>query len=39
MWFSKHQITVETSSFGSQLVALRIAAEMVVALRYKMKRF
>ena len=39
MWFSKHQNTVETSSFGSEFVALRIATEMVEALRYKLKMF
>eukprot|EP00557_Chaetoceros_sp_GSL56_P014199 CAMPEP_0176484462 /NCGR_PEP_ID=MMETSP0200_2-20121128/4466_1 /TAXON_ID=947934 /ORGANISM="Chaetoceros sp., Strain GSL56" /LENGTH=360 /DNA_ID=CAMNT_0017880935 /DNA_START=761 /DNA_END=1843 /DNA_ORIENTATION=- len=39
MWFTKRQNTVETSSFGSEFVALRIATEMVEALRYKLKMF
>ena len=36
LWYSKRQNTVETSSFGSEFVALRIAKEMIVALRYKL---
>ena len=39
MWFSKRQNTVETSTFGSELVALRICKEMIVALRYKLRMF
>lgn len=39
LWYSKRQNTVETSSFGSEFVALRIATEMVEALRYKLKMF
>ena len=39
VWFSKRQNTVEASSFGSEMVALRIATEMVVALRYKLRMF
>jgi hypothetical protein len=39
VWFSKRQNTVEASSFGSELVALRIATEMIVALRYKLRMF
>ena len=30
-WFSKRQNTVESSSFGSEFVALRIAKELLVA--------
>jgi hypothetical protein len=39
IWFSKRQNTVETSSFGSEFVALRIAVEMIEALRYKLRMF
>ena len=39
LWYSKRQNTVETSSFGSEFVALRIAKEMIVALRYKLRMF
>ena len=39
MWLSKKQNTVESSSFGSEFVALRIAKEMIVALRYKLRMF
>ena len=38
-FFSKRQNTVESSSFGSELVALRIATDMVEALRYKLRCF
>lgn len=34
LWYSKKQNTVESLSFGSEFVALRIAKELVVALRY-----
>lgn len=39
IWYSKRQNTVETSSFGSEYVALRIATELVEALRYKLRTF
>ena len=39
LWFSKRQNTVKTSSFGSKFVAMRIAKEMIVALRYKLRMF
>ena len=39
IWYSKHQNTVEASSFGSYFVALRIATEMIEALRYKLRCF
>ena len=39
VWFSKRQNTVETSSFGSEFVALRIATELIQALRYKLRMF
>ena len=34
LWYSNRQNTVETSSFGSEYIALRICTEMVEALRY-----
>ena len=39
LWFSKRQSTVETSTFGSEIVALRIAIEMIQGLRYKLRMF
>lgn len=39
IWYSKRQNTVESSSFGSEFVALRIATEMIEALRYKICMF
>jgi hypothetical protein len=39
IWYSKRQNTVETSTFGSEFIALRIATELVEALRYKLRMF
>ena len=39
IWFSKRQNTVESATFGSEFVALRICKELVVALRYKLRMF
>jgi hypothetical protein len=39
IWYSKRQNTVETSTFGSELVAQRTAKELIVALRYKLRMF
>ena len=39
IWFSKRQTTVETSTFGSEFVALKTATEMIIALRYKLRMF
>ena len=39
MWYSKRQNTVETSTFGSEFVAMRIAVELIEALRYKLRMF
>ena len=39
LWLSKRQNTVESSSFGSEFVALRIAKELIVGLRYKLRMF
>ena len=36
LW-SKRQNTVETSTFGSEYVALRTATEQIISLRYKLK--
>ena len=30
---------METSTFGSKMVAMRIAKEMIIALRYKLQMF
>ena len=32
-WYSKRQNTVESSTYGSEFVAMRIATEMLLALR------
>ena len=37
--YSKRQNTVESSSFGSELVALRIVTDMIEALKYKLRCF
>lgn len=39
IWFSKRQNTVETSTFGSEFIAMRTAKELIVALRYKLRMF
>jgi hypothetical protein len=39
LWFSKRQNIVETSTFGSEFIAARIAVELVEALRYKLRMF
>jgi hypothetical protein len=39
VWFSKRQNTVETSTFGSKFVAMKIAVELIEALRYKLIMF
>ena len=36
-WFSKKQNTIESSTFGSEYVALRIAIEKIISLRYKLR--
>ena len=36
-WYSKKQNTVETSTYGSELVAGRIATELIMELRYKLR--
>lgn len=37
--FSKRQNTVESSTFGSEFVALRVASEMILSVRYKLRMF
>ena len=37
LWFSKRQNTVETSTFGSEFIAAKIAVEMIEGLRYKLR--
>jgi len=39
VWYSKRQNTVETSTFGSEFVAMRQATELIEALRYKLRVF
>jgi hypothetical protein len=39
LWYSKRQNTVETSTFGSEFVAMRIAVELIEGLRYKLRMF
>jgi hypothetical protein len=36
VWYSKRQNTVESSTFGSKIVALRIGIELLEGLRYKL---
>ena len=38
-WFSKKQNTCESSTFGSEFVAMRIAVERIKALRFKLRMF
>ena len=38
-WYSKRQNTVETSTFGAEFCAMRIAVEMIEALNYKLRIF
>ena len=39
VWYSKRQNTVESSTFGSEFIALRIATELCQGLRYKLRSF
>ena len=39
IWYSMHQNTVETSTFGSKLVAMHIAVELIESLWYKLCMF
>jgi hypothetical protein len=37
IWYSKRQNTVESSTFGSEFVAMKTAVEQIEALRYKLR--
>ena len=37
LWHSKRQATVESSTYGSELVAARIATKLTIAMRYKLR--
>ena len=39
VWYSKRQNTVETSTFGSEIIAVRMEVEHIEALRYKLCMF
>ena len=39
IWFSKKQKTFESSTFGSEFVAMKIARDLIVAIRYKLRMF
>ena len=39
IWVSKRQNTVESSTFGSEMVAMRALVELLVGLRYKLRMF
>ncbi len=36
-WVSKRQKTVETSTYGSELVAARIATDLIIEMRYTLR--
>ena len=38
-WSSKKQNTAETSTFGSEIVTLRNATDLIISLRYKLRSF
>ena len=37
VWLSKRQGTVETSTYGAELIATRVAVEMIIAWRYNLR--
>lgn len=39
LWHSKRQNTVESSTFGSEIIALKNAIELIEGLRYKLRMF
>ena len=39
IWYSKRQNTIESSTFGAEFVALRIATEMITSFCYKLQMF
>jgi hypothetical protein len=38
-WFSKREYTMETSTFGSEFIAAKIAVELIESLHYKLRMF
>ena len=36
-WYSKKQNTIESSTFGSEFIALKIATELIESLQYKLR--
>ena len=39
MWYSKRQNTVESSTFSSEFIALKVCMEAIQALRFKLRMF
>ena len=39
LWYSKRQNTVESLTFGSEFVAIRIVTELITSFRYKLRMF
>jgi hypothetical protein len=39
IWYSKAQNTIESSTFGAEFVATKIAVELIEGLRYKLRMF
>ena len=39
IWYSKRQNTVESSTFGSEIIAMKQASDMIEALTYKLRMF
>ena len=39
LWYSKRQNTVETSTYGSEFVAMRLSFEMIKSMSYKLRMF
>ena len=39
IWLSKQQTTVESSTFGSESIAMKTAMDLIKALRYKLRMF
>jgi hypothetical protein len=37
VWISKRQKTVESSTYGSELVAARVAIDLIIKMRYKLR--
>ena len=38
-WYSKHQLTIETSTFGLEFVALKIGTKLLEGIQYKLRTF